>query len=210
MSAEIPTHSRYDDTPYDTFVDDNGDVSLPPDAGAVITDEFMYARDKERLDKWERKAQQEQEQADLEALDTTRYIPEVVIGPSVRLDQRSLALSAMKRRFAEFAQADGLMKASADPKTRPELRRRVANLDLRAKQKLRRTKSAISQSQQEHVLEPILQSDALLAAGFPTHEVDTAMQQTIMSVRGDFGPKVGNVARNRNARRINPGTTEKE
>lgn len=182
MSAEIPKSSPYDSTPYDTLVDDNGDVVIP-DTYDEHGEEYDFTR---------------------------KVVPEVIVGPSVRLDDRALALNAMRHRFAEYAQAKGFKKASIAPETRPELRSRIANLDRRADDMLSRTSNAVKQSEQEYVLKPILQRDELLAAGFPEHEVDTAVQQTIHSVRAGFGSEVGSKVRNRNARSINPGTSKKE
>ncbi len=52
MSIDQPYQGPHDDTPYETFVDEEGNV-VPHDAGAEITDEFMHDAEKARLIEWE-------------------------------------------------------------------------------------------------------------------------------------------------------------
>ena len=133
---------------------------------------------------------------------------EIAPGPSVTFDERALALDAMSKRYADYAEAVGFMAASADPEKRKELMRKYADLDLMAKDKLARSK--YTPALERAVLMPLLKTDELLAAGVPAHEVEDNEQETIHSVRNGFGHRAGRATRNKNLRRIHRLTTKSE
>ena len=92
MSIEQPYQGSHDSTPYDTFVDDEGNVTVPRDLGAEITNEFMSDAEKARLDEWEAAAKDD---VDTETLENG-------IEPEQELDAKTdiqiqLALIAIKQ-----------------------------------------------------------------------------------------------------------------
>ena len=180
MSIETYPHFKGNSTPYDTIIDDNGDVVVPDEYDALG------------------------EQYDFAYEPKSPVVPEVVIGPSTRLDERYIALAAMSKRYKEYASALGFKAASASDEKRPELRRTYANLDLMANDKLARARYTLEA--EKSVLMPLLKTDELLAAGFQPVEVEEVEQETIHSVRNNFGHRVGHRKRNKNMDKINKPT----
>jgi hypothetical protein len=180
MSIETHPHPKGNSTPYDTLIDDNGDVMVPDEYDA-LGEEYDFAYEQKNP-----------------------VVPEVVIGPSTRLDERYVALAAMSKRYKEYASAVGFKAASASDKKRPALRRTYANLDLMANDKLARAR--YTTEVEKSVLMPLLKTDELLAAGFQPMEVEEVEQETIHSVRNNFGHRVGHTKRNRSMNSINKPT----
>ena len=204
MSIELPMSSPIDDTPYSTLLDDEGNVVVP-DSIDGYGEQFDYIRVDEKH-RYRRKALGASAQLALDFNEgLVDGVPEVVVGPSVRLDDRHDTLSDMKQRYADYAQAIGLRKAAESESERPRLKSKIANLDLRVKQKLAQTK--YTQSKEKETLSPILKTNELIAAGFRDVEVELAEQETIHSIRNAFGHTVGHKERTKNMKQVNPGRT---
>lgn len=59
----MPSKRPHGSLPSDTFVNEDGDVAVPHDAGAETTDEFMYPAEKEQIAAWEATTKTELEDA---------------------------------------------------------------------------------------------------------------------------------------------------
>lgn len=116
-------------------------------------------------------------------------------GVSVSLARRALILAELGEVYANYARAKGLTRAVTFPHRRQQLSGRYVQPTEVAAHAMQNAKDRLKIEQT--LVEELIKSDELVAAGFDPVDVETAALQTTIEIRHGIGVAVG--AKNRQA-----------